>query len=411
MGSGVERRISLRTVTLKVAAGYPLAVLAPATEAAFALPVQTMLHHGDRSVRVWLFRSETPMAYPRVRPDEIGVTERTLRHLGLTGQAGGEVELSIPAHASLKVLVSTVSDIPRDNELFINPTLELGQPAPRWALMTTAAGFPMPVRVRRRSRVELDQTRASMLVRTLGGLRPGNRVQVSRLPPAFGARQRWRRAGRRLRRRGTEDAKVAWIQSLVGLVLWSARQVPRALDLVLRGLLRAPVATLRTTQANPGDDNDNILRLHETVFHQLSLPPGGQVLVRFADRQAVAVALLDPAPQGEIPGDAVVQAQGVERHLLKTPDDFPEYLVARASAPLRRTLGMPAATVITTRRRLVPLVIRNLYLLSLPVAGLFVAGAAIPEADMSILAAGTGVVSILTLLTLRVARSPGGPWP
>jgi hypothetical protein len=168
---------------------------------------------------------------------------------------------------------------------------------------------------------------------------------------------------------------------------------------------------LRTTQAPVGDDASSVIRLHPAVFPSLGLRPGTQVLVTWCDLRVAALALEDYERYDAETRSFIDQRQAVERTASPASPPLPPHLVARLSLNLRRELGIPAHTVVEVRRRLRPMVVSQLNQLTIPVAGIFLAGVAVDELRGWPLAAGLAIVILLALAPLRQARPPRGLWP
>lgn len=181
------------------------------------------------------------------------------------------------------------------------------------------------------------------------------------------------------------------------------RAVDRAVERLLTAVFRAPEFAVRITQAHAGDDEGPLVALHPAVFDRIGVEPGQQVVVRWGDREITAMAVADHAPHGTGPVSAAGRA--AQRVNLVSPDlpgDMSPHLVARLSAPARRSLGAPAATVVTVRRRLRPVLVRNLGALVLPLAGLLLAAAALEDPNWWLVGTGTALMSVLGLAGVRI---------
>jgi hypothetical protein len=93
------------------------------------------------------------------------------------------------------------------------------------------------------------------------------------------------------------------------------------------------------------------------------------------------------------------------------PTDFPPHLIARVPAPMRRLLEIPPGTVVVVRRRLRPALVSYLNQLTLPVAGLVLAAAAVPAVRGWPLLLGLLAAVVLGLAPLRTTNPPRGRWP
>jgi hypothetical protein len=172
-----------------------------------------------------------------------------------------------------------------------------------------------------------------------------------------------------------------------------------------RALFRAPEFSARVVQAHAGDDGAPVVTLHPAVFDRIGIESGQQVLVRWGGREVAALAVADHDPPATgLPPDSIKRVQRVNRLWPHLPEGMSPHVVVRMSAHLRAELGAPVATVVTVRRQLRPVVVRNLNSLVVPLASLVLAGAALPDPHWPALAAGTVVMSVFALARLRIPR-------
>jgi hypothetical protein len=381
-------------------APLPMAFIdrADAEAHSLTLPVVLDLEHLDKRVTVWLFAlqdddepSEHSSAGSSGTPsDDAGpncyLSPRVFRRLGAS--RGDAVSLLCPPRAHVTVAPAFAHDIPAGLDIHADPAVTDAVSTPSWigpnrALLSSGT-LCVPVRVRARPG-KLEAIRVSMHTRVLAAVQPGASVQISPLParPVNRTTRPWSRIARRL----------DWL-----------------VEHLLRVLLRAPTLQARTVQAPIGDDTENIVRCPQYMFAMLGIEEGDEVLVEWADRCAVAVAL-EPI-DGDIafqPTDSVLAAQGVGR--LRIPRDAPTHLVVRIASPVRSALQIPAATVVTIRRRVRPYFANRLGRATLPLVGVAFAALAIPVKHNTALIVSLVVIVALQVLSLRYPRPPKGRWP
>lgn len=150
-------------------------------------------------------------------------------------------------------------------------------------------------------------------------------------------------------------------------------------DRVATALLRAPQAVLRTVEAAPDEDQALTVRLPADMFPLLGTVPGEQVYVEWGPgNRAIATALV-----------------------LREADPDAQL---RIGAATRATLGIPRLTVVTVRRRVVPLIVGRLNELIVPVAGLFAGMALKAPIALWVLVLAAVVILGLLLAPLRIRR-------
>jgi hypothetical protein len=173
-------------------------------------------------------------------------------------------------------------------------------------------------------------------------------------------------------------------------------------DQIITSVLRAPGAVLRTVEASPGEDQALTVRLPPEWFSLLGTTPGRQVYVEWGPgNRAVATALAttqtagnaDEFPDLQIVGDRLAHATAL-----------PAFAQIRTGAPTRATLGIPRITVVTVRRRVLPLIIGRLNELIVPVTGLLIGIAASVHLRAWVLVLGVVIILVLLLAPLRVRR-------
>lgn len=430
-GGGPDLRaaeaIDLKPVVAKATlAPHPRASIASEAAPGLDFPLMVEIVADGAPQRFWLdaeldarLSEDHPAPTNGERITEIALSQRALKSLGLDGESDADpVSLRIPASAKVGVLASNVDDIPQDATVDASPELLNALGISRWSLRPRllvtsagsngASGIAFPVRVRRRD-ISARSVRMSMLLRTLCDAGRGARLQVSRLPKRSAIEKK--RAARARVRRHSHPYHFGWATIAAGRLLWIPRAVDSALELFLRVLFRAPRITVATTQTLPGDDAGGLVRLHGAVFPMLGIRPGDQVVIVWGDSRSAVVAFEDYVEPDATPLQVVQRARRVETMTPQLAPGTPAHLVARLSAETRRDLGIPATTVVEVRRRIRPLLFRHLNQLSIPVAGLVVAGLAVQQLQGWPIVAGLIVAVILGLANLRISKAPRGLWP
>lgn len=179
------------------------------------------------------------------------------------------------------------------------------------------------------------------------------------------------------------------------------------LDNALESLLRAPSITCRTLEATPGEDTLATVRLAAEVFPLLGTEPGKEVYLCWGPgNRTIATALaIDDGGTDQFTAPRIV---GRRLDHLPAPPAFARVQIGAAS---RATLGIPRATVVTIRRRVLPLILVRLNELIVPVTALCIAFAA----DLDLTAWQLGLASLLVMALLiaplRVRQPPRGRVP
>ncbi len=327
---------------------------------------------------------------------------------------GSVVLLQVPDHLHLEVRTPPALDLPTGVGVHINrvtyKAVLTGRHVWRQALLTTAQGVVIPVRVRKRA-VDPKAILVPMSLRTLGGIEKGAEIQLSAIPKTS-FRDRRDAASRRVLSRRPRNRLVKLLTVASGCLLLIIRVLDVCAELLLRAAFRSQTLTFRVVQAHPGDDDlGDTIRLHPGAFGALSLHPGGQVLLSWGGQRMAVRALEDQKPFGGEPSSYVMRSVGLHLDAEPLPSDFPAHLIARIPAPVRRTLNIPPNTVIEMRRKLRPALIGQLSQLAVPVAGLVATAAALPGVRGWPLLLGGILAVVLGLAPLRMPRPPRGPWP
>jgi hypothetical protein len=277
-------------------------------------------------------------------------------------------------------------------------------------LLTTADRVVLPVKLIKRP-ISDDAVLIPMALRTLGGLKPGTAVQLAALP-GVPFRERLAEASTRILHWRPRRPLARMSLVALGYLLLLTRFLDVCSEFVLRMAFRSQGLTFRVVQAHPGDDElRDTIRLHPSAFTTLGLRPGGQVLLHWGGRRMAVRALEDQKPfDGQLSGH-VLESVGLRLDTAPLPETFPAHLVVRIPAPIRGALNIPPSTIVELRRKLRPALQGQLNQLTVPVAGLVAAAAALPEVRGWPLVIGGLVAVALGLAPLRMPRPPRGPWP
>lgn len=367
-----------------------------------------------RRRRVWVYAPEQARAYgaeETVHSGTVALSLGTLKRLGIVG--GEQVRLELGEHVSTTLHPAKVDDIPWGATVQADPAvverLTGRTRGSGWASVTCLGGTMAPVRLQPRPGLG-DTARVSLTMRLLLGAGGEEELQFSPIASAT-VEEKHRHVLRRLPRWGSHRPERRWLTAL-GWFIRGARWIDHVLELCLRAILGAPTLALRVTQAHPGADTLDAVWVSPAVFTSLGISAGDHVFVSWGPSSCRALTVLeDPVSPGEPVSRVVRQSQLVDRMTTPLADDFPPQLVIRVPAPIRMELGMPPASVVEIRRRLQPIVARHLHQLTVPVSGLVLAGAAVPETRGWPLVIGSAVPAVFGVIALRIPRAPRGPWP
>ncbi|GGM22453.1 N-formylglutamate amidohydrolase [Promicromonospora citrea] len=374
--------LTLATVPVAIASGLPLAVVHPDTIRGLRGPVPVAVTTGERSEVAWAWSAAAPGIPEESReisPAEIGVGRRLREKLG----DASAVSLHVPQIVPLRTRAALARDLPAADEVHVSPDdLASG------IYLLVHDGVTAWVRAVPRSHVPPGQIRLGYQLRLLiasDGTTDGDVALVA--APA---------AVTRRRRRESWVGRTGAAADTMAERLW-------------RALFRAPEFAARIMQAHAGDDGAAVVSLHPAVFDRIGLEPGQQVLVRWGGREVAALAVADhDPPESGAPPESIKRVQRVNRLWPHLPEGMSPHVVVRMSAQLRRDLGAPVATVVTVRRRLRPVLIRNLNSLVVPLASLVLAGAALPDPHWPTLGLGTALMSVFALARLRIPQPRRG---
>jgi hypothetical protein len=314
----------------------------------------------------------------------------------------------------LKVSGALADDLPAGNEIHISEKIAAAMGYRRFGrkptLLLCSSHVCAPIRIVTRRAGSENRLRAGMLTRALFELAVDDEVQLSQIP------RRRRHSLRSLANRAKPGPLQGSFQDvpiiMLGIAIFAARIIDGALEMLLRFLLAAPAQPVRVVHGHPGDDNADrrVVRLHPALFPVLGTSPGMQVFLEWGKGRTIAVALEDYQPHSVVSPTFLANRQA-SGHKIKLPDEFPPHLVARVSLAVRQDLGMPTDTVTVVRRRLRTLVMSHLNQLTIPIAGLLLAGLAIKGVRGWPFYSALGIIVALGLLPLRRSTPPRGRWP
>lgn len=385
------------------------AVAPPAQLAQWGLEPQTLVElcHGAARVLAWLHSTSD---YPDVTWDvpahtghHLWLSRRAREALGAGTEAANDVKLVIPARAWLEYGSARIDDLPRGTEVDVADEVlrELGDRDGQALLVTS--GLCMPVRLRGRD-VDPQQIRLSMLARSLLRLRhpPGGRsgageagapppekkVLLCALPP--------------------EPSAPAGARPMVHGARRAVRFIMFGVERALGPVLGAPCFAFRTTEALVADDVHSVVRLPAASFPLIGIRPGDQVVLTWARRAVVAIAL-EQVPLSESAVEELQRQQMVDLRAPRRPRDE-DHITIEVAASIRHVLGISRETVLQVHRRVWPQVAVRVNALLLPAGGLLLAAAAIQ--GFKPLWTWTGMTAIVAaeMLHLRLPSPPRGRW-
>ncbi|MCP2263802.1 N-formylglutamate amidohydrolase [Promicromonospora thailandica] len=374
---------ALTAVPVAIASGLPLAVVHPDALAGLRGPVPVTVTADDRSVVAWAW-SATAVGVPEeargLSPGQIGVGRRLREKL----DDASVLSLVVPRIVPLRTRAALARDLPAADEVHVSPgDLVAG------IYLLVHDGVTAWVRAVPRAHVPTGQIRLGYQLRLLiasDSTADDGQVALVAATPAVTRREH----------------RDSWLRRLGGATDTLAERLWRA-------LFRAPEFAARIMQAHAGDDGAAVVSLHPAVFDRIGVEPGQQVLVRWGGREVAALAVADhDPPETGAPPDSIKRVQRVNRLWPHLPEGMSPHVVVRMSAQLRGDLGAPVATVVTVRRRLRPVLVRNLNSLVVPLASLVLAGAALPDPHWPTLGLGTALMSVFALARLRIPRPRRG---
>ena len=193
-----------------------------------------------------------------------------------------DVRIILPKSLRLNVVPALIDDLPSGDEAQVNE--EICQLVCGWRGWTLIVhdGCSFPVRLHARKMLSTN-IRLSLLTRALiCSAKSSEDLMDVQLTPLFDDRPSKIEPG---------PESPPLFQRFFGMLLWMIQLLNRIAERLLRPLLGAPVVTLRTVGALVGDDNEQVVRLHSEVFPLIGVEPGDHIIVSWADRCVMAVAL------------------------------------------------------------------------------------------------------------------------
>lgn len=369
----------LTTVPVKIASGLPTAVVHPDLLAGTNGPVPVTVIADDRATVAWAWSAAAdgiPDDARNISHGEVGVSRRL--RAGMSGATS--VSVRVPPITQLRTYSALVDDMPAADEVQVNPAdIESG------TYLLVQGGVTAWVHAVPRDHVRPGTVRLAYQLRLLTASDRATDNPLVALVAAEPAVIRHQLPAKRVQR--------------------ASEAVDSTMERLWRALFRAPEFSARVIQAHAGDDGAPIVTLHPAVFDRIGVESGQQVLVRWGGREVVALAVADhdPPMTGSLT-EAMKKVQRVNRLWPDLPDGISPHTTVRMSTRLRDQLGAPVATVVTVRRRLRPVLVRNLNSLVVPLASLVLAGAALPDPHWPALGLGTTLMSVFALARLRIPQ-------
>lgn len=379
---------------------FPAVVLGPKFATELRLPVTGVLSDGHKDINVWVFGEESPelrnrgmaVKWPK-NPlhNEIAVSRRVSDFFG---PSLGQMTLTLPRAISANFRRAAVDKLPSSLEARVAPeVLKLFSPGAErgyWVLATTDS-VAIPIRLvpdSTKGNLENPELRAGALLRFFLDLGEKSQVQLSPIEHVLNDRPT---RNQRIVRKSVAHGKRGHAQAATAAVIRTKRRVSYALDTSLRMLFGAPSVAVVSHPASLGDDTEQIVRLHPSLFSMLGISPGDEIFVEWGGRRTVAVAF-------EFSPDSSMRA---------SDSTHTGHLQALVSAQIRFDLGMPRSSALELRRRVVPKVLDNINDAFIPAVsvliGMISLGLTGPEMVFSVLFA-----VYLSLLKVRVPQaSPG----
>ena len=379
---------------------FPAIVLGPKFATELRLPVTGVLSDGHKDINVWVFGEESrelrnrdmAVKWPKSPlHSEVAVSKRVSDFFGASL---GELTLTLPRAISARFLRAAVDKLPSSLEARVSPeVLKLLNPGAErgyWVLATTSS-VAIPIRLvpdRTKGNLENPELRGGALLRFFLDLGEKEPVQLSPIQHVLNDRPT---RNQRTVRNSFAHRKRERAQATTAAVIRTKRRVSYALETSLRMLFGAPSVAVVSHPASLGDDTEQIVRLHPSLFSMLGISPGDEIFVDWGGRRTAAVAF-------EFSPDSSEHASG---------STHTGHLHALVSAQIRFDLGMPRSSALELRRRVLPKVLDNINDAFIPAVsvliGMISLGLTGPEMVFSVLFA-----VYLSLLKVRVPKaSPG----
>jgi hypothetical protein len=379
---------------------FPAIVLGPNFDTHIRLPVTGLLSDGHNDITVWVFGEESPelrdrgmaIKWPK-KPlhNEVAVSKRVSDFFG---ESLGGVNLTLPTAISVHFRRAAVDKLPTSLEARVSSEVfKLFKPGANrsyWVLATTQS-VAIPIRLVQDStkgNLETPELRGGALLRFFLGLGTESQVQLSPIGHVLNDRPT---RNQRTVRNSFARGKGEGAQAVVAAVIRTKRRVSSALERSLHLLFGAPSVAVVSHPASLGDDTEQIVRLHPSLFSMLGISPGDEIFVEWGGRRTAAVAF-------EFSPDSSANTNG---------SNHTGHLQALVSAQIRFDLGMPRSSALELRRRVLPKVLDNINDAFIPAVsvliGMISLGLTGPELVFAVLSA-----VYLSLLKVRVPKaSPG----
>lgn len=374
----------LTTVPVRIASGLPTAVVHPGLLPGTDGPVPVTVSGGGRTAVAWAWSSGAsgvPEAAHSLAHDQVGASRRLLATLS----DAPTVSVHVPSVTPLRTLAALIDDMPGVDEVQVNQNDV--QPGTYLLMQQGATAW---VRAVAREHVQPGTVRLAYQLRLLtasdGAAANTHILLVAAAPEVITQGEQPASRFRRVR-----DV------------------VDRAMEQLWRVMFRAPEFSARVFNAHAGDDGAAIVTLHPAAFDRIGIESGQQVLVRWGGREVVALAVADhDPPVAMTQTESMKKVQRVNQLWPNLPEGMSPHVMIRMSTRLREDLQAPVATVVTIRRRLRPVLVRNLNTLVVPLASLVLAGAALPDPHWPALGLGTALMSVFALARLRIPQPRSG---
>lgn len=412
------REVSCRSAPAPLRLSGPTAFAPSATLVEWELDPQSLveLRSGSQRVMVWL-RSATEFRKAHSTSGDadcdLWLSRRARDALRIEGSAS--VSVHLPLRTRLVFESARIDDLPQGCEVDVSRATAIRMGGTTgWALLVWG-DRAMPVSLRVRNLAE-GHVRLSMLTRSLMGITPDAPKKSRRrrvpAPPS--------RPTDRTVLLCALPPEPSWLHRIQAPMSPGARRAPAALargvsrllmgllERVLQPALGAPRFAYRTREALIGDDVHSVVRLPPSCFPMLGIRPGDQVILTWARRRCIAVAL-EQVPL------TVAASRGLRTHQMvdlatasaRKPED---HLDIEVAASLRHVLGLPRDTVLQVQRRLWTQLSVRLSALLIPVGGLLLAAAAIQGFRPLWIWLGMAAIAVFEILHLRLPAPPRGRW-
>lgn len=358
-----------------------------------------LIRYRRRKLAVWVCELTN---YPQTPPeglathDVIWLSKRS-RALLRVPDDGADVFIDVGARIQLEIAPALQHDLPRANEVDVAASVVKDLGTSR-AIAESNYGT-VPIVLRPRDMRDKEMIRMSMLTRTLLRVELGEKIGIS----AF-QRERLFLTDR-IRGRGTAMINMLRV---VAAFKRAMRTAIFGVELLLRIFLHAPVLSMRTVEAEIGDDTNRVVRVAPETLRLLGIRPGDEVILEWGDSRVLAVALekLTTSMPGVFEG-ATEDDWGTD----PLADSVPDHLVIGVSAVMRGELRIPRRTIVNVRRRVLSVFAQRVNELTIPIGGLIFAALALDKITALQAAIGAVIVTVLAMAPVKHRAAPRGRWP